>query len=82
MSRQDEIRRAYWRVGSAGAVYDGLVTNSTIWGRLGSWLMWGFGAAVTREWRQAATDGLGNDFSGRLLEVPVGTDVLTLPLYP
>jgi hypothetical protein len=46
------------------------------------WLMWGFGAVVTREWRQAATDGLGHDFSGRLLEVPVGTDVLTLPLYP
>ena len=81
MSRQDEIGRAYWRVGSAGAVYDGLVTNSTIWGRLGSWLMWGFGAAVTREWRQAAMDGLGYDFSGRLLEVPVGTGVLTMPLY-
>ena len=46
------------------------------------WLMWGFGAVVTREWRQAAMDGLGYDFSGRLLEVPVGTDVLTLPLYP
>ena len=81
MNGQEKIRRAYWLVGHAGALYDGLVANSTISGRLGNRLMWGFDEEETWAWRHGATAGLDENFAGRLLEVPVGTGVLSLPLF-
>ena len=33
------------------------------------------------EYQEKALSGIPEDFSGRLLEVPVGTGILTMPLY-
>ena len=57
MTRHDEIRRSYKALGDMASVYDGIITRSTLLGKV------------------------MEDFAGKLLEVPVGTGVLTMPLY-
>ena len=44
-------------------------------------IFWGLDAAAYRKFFAQAFAGVPKDFSGRLLEVPVGTGVLSLPLY-
>ena len=35
----------------------------------------------TEEWISGALSGIPEDFSGKLLEIPVGTGVITMPVY-
>ncbi len=75
MERQEKIRKGYKR----GAVkYDDLLGMKKWWARLGIKLIWGFGdtAYVPRllEW-------IPEEFSGRLLDVPVGTGLFTATKY-
>ncbi len=81
MSRHDGIRSSYRALGGIGTVYDGIITRSTLTGKLMDSVIWGLDEARAAEWVNAALAPIPGDFGGKLLEVPVGTGVLTMPLY-
>ena len=81
MTRHDEIRQSYKELGKFGNVYDGIITRSTLLGKLLDSLIWGLDRERSARWIEDALAPVPADFSGSLLEVPVGTGVLTMPLY-
>ena len=81
MTRHDEIRRSYKELGEFGNVYDGIITRSTLLGKIMDDLIWGLDGELSARWIEDALAPVPADFSGSLLEVPVGTGVLTMPLY-
>ncbi len=81
MSRHDEIRKSYKELGAFGSVYDGIITRSTLLGKVMDGLIWGLDGERSAKWIEDALAPIPADFSGSLLEVPVGTGVLTMPLY-
>lgn len=81
MSRHDEIKASYKQLGNVGTMYDGIVTRSTLTGKLLDSLVWGLDKALAAKWIEDALAPIPERFSGKLLEVPVGTGVLTMPLY-
>ena len=81
MTRHDEIRRSYKELGAFGNVYDGIITRSTLLGKIMDGLVWGLDRELSAKWIEDALAPIPADFSGSLLEVPVGTGVLTMPLY-
>ncbi len=80
MERKEKIRSAY-RITGSNSFYDGMITCSTISGKAVSKLVWDMSAEDCAEYQTRALSGIPDDFSGRLLEVPVGTGVLTTPVY-
>ena len=44
-------------------------------------MIWGLNKELAAKWIEEALSPIPEDFDGRLLEVPVGTGVLTMPLY-
>jgi ubiquinone/menaquinone biosynthesis C-methylase UbiE len=78
--RKNQIRSAYCLTGK-NSFYDGMITGSTFWGRFVCRLVWDMDAKENDEYLMRALCGIPEGFSGRLLEVPVGTGVLTMPLY-
>ena len=81
MARKDQIRSAYKQLGTTASFYDGMMTCTTFAGTAVSRAVWGIGPEMNAAYLDAAMAGIPDDFSGRLLEVPVGTGVLTMPLY-
>ena len=81
MSRHDEIRESYKTLGKVGTMYDGIVTRSTLLGKLMDSVIWGLDKELAAKWIEDALAPIPADFAGKLLEVPVGTGVLTMPLY-
>ena len=81
MSRHQEIRASYQALGSVGTLYDGIITRSTLLGKVMDSVIWGLDAKLAAKWIDDALSPIPPDFSGSLLEVPVGTGVLTMPLY-
>ena len=81
MTRHDEIRRSYKALGDIGNVYDGIITRSTLLGKLMDGLIWGLDKELAARWIEDALAPIPADFAGSLLEAPVGTGVLTVPLY-
>ncbi len=81
MSRHDEIKNAYKYLGGETTFYDGMITCSTLPGKAVCALVWGMGKADNDHYLERALSGIPEDFFGRLLEVPVGTGVLTMPVY-
>lgn len=75
MERQEKIRRGYKR---GADKYDDLLGMEKRWARLGIKLIWGFEdtayVPMLLEW-------IPDDFSGRLLDVPVGTGLFTAAKY-
>jgi Methylase involved in ubiquinone/menaquinone biosynthesis len=80
-SRHDKIRQSYRELGELGNIYDGIITRSTITGKVMDSLIWGLDGELSAKWIDDALAPIPADFSGKLLEVPVGTGVLTMPLY-
>ena len=80
MERKAAIQSAYKLAGS-NSFYDGMITCSTLSGKAVSHAVWGMGKAECDEYLMRALSGIPGDFSGKLLEVPVGTGILTMPLY-
>ena len=80
MERKEAIRSAYRLTGSS-SFYDGMMTCSTLPGRLVCRLVWDMDKQMCSEYQEKTLSGIPEDFSGRLLEVPVGTGILTMPLY-
>lgn len=81
MSRKDEICNAYRHMGGDHDFYDGMITCSTFSGRLITRAVWAMGEAENHEHIAKAMQGIPEGFAGRLLEVPVGTGILSMPLY-
>ena len=79
MDRRESIRNAYRLTGS-GSFYDGMITCSTGPGRAVCRLVWDMGTECDA-YLEEALSGIPEGFAGRLLEVPVGTGILTMPLY-
>ena len=81
MTRHDEIRESYRQLGGFASAYDGIITRSTLLGKIMDTLVWGLDEAGSAKWVNDALSPIPEDFSGKLLEVPVGTGVLTMPVY-
>ena len=81
MTRHDEIRRSYKALGDMSILYDGIITRSTLLGKVMDGLIWGLDKELAAQWVEDALSPVPADFAGKLLEVPVGTGVLTMPLY-
>lgn len=81
MNRHEEIKNAYKYVGTEATFYDGMITCSTLLGKAVCKLVWNMDKEKNDRYLERALSGIPKDFSGRLLEVPVGTGVLTMPIY-
>ena len=79
--RYEKIRGAYRSVGRLANLYDGMMTYSTWSGKFVSRLVWGLDRAGVARYVGLALRAAHEGFAGRLLEVPVGTGCLSLPVY-
>jgi SAM-dependent methyltransferase len=81
VTRYEEIQKAYRQLGKDASFYDGMITYSSLPGKAVCRLVWNLNKEKSAAFLERALAGVPADFSGRLLEVPVGTGVLTMPLY-
>ena len=81
MSRREDIQNAYKLSGSLSSFYDGMMTCSTLPGKAICRLVWNMDKEKNTDYLEKALSAILEDFEGRLLEVPVGTGVLTMPVY-
>ena len=81
MTRREQIRSAYRLTGGNAGFYDGMMTYSTLPGKAICRIVWNMDREKNLDYLERALSGVPDDFSGRLLEVPVGTGVLTMPVY-
>ena len=81
MTRSDQIRSAYKVSGNDANFYDGMMTYSTIPGKAICRIVWNMDGEKNRKYLEMALSGVPDSFKGKLLEVPVGTGVLTMPVY-
>ena len=80
--RHAEIKISYKQLGgSFASFYDGMITYTKPIGKLFNRAVWGFDEETTAQWINGALSGVPEGFSGKLLEVPVGTGVITMPTY-
>ena len=79
--RHKAIQTAYMQLGRTGSLYDGIITRSTLTGKLVDSVVWGLNRELAAKWIHDALSPIPDGFTGRLLEVPVGTGILTMPLY-
>ena len=80
-SRLEQIRGAYRLTGENASFYDGMITCSTPMGRAICRVVWNMDREKNLKYLYQALSGIPEDFEGKLLEVPVGTGVLTMPVY-
>lgn len=80
MERKEAVRRAY-RLTGGNNFYDGMITCSTPSGKAVCRLVWDMNKVESDDYLEKALSGIPEHFSGRLLEVPVGTGILTMPVY-
>ena len=78
--RKEAIRSAY-RLTGGNSFYDGMITCTTLSGKAVCRLVWAMNKAECDAYLEKALSGVPDDFSGKLLEVPVGTGILTMPVY-
>lgn len=80
MERKEAIHSAY-RLTGENSFYDGMITCSTLSGKAVCRLVWDMNREECDAYLEKALSGISDHFSGRLLEVPVGTGILTMPVY-
>ena len=81
MTRRDQIKSAYRLTGSNAGFYDGMMTYSTVLGKAVCRLVWNMDGEKNLAYLEKALSGIPEGFHGKLLEVPVGTGVLTMPVW-
>lgn len=79
--RKNEIKSAYKSLGKAHSFYDGIMTGSNAVGRLVDKAVWNMTQEEVLEYQSEAFAAIPSDFYGKLLEVPVGTGVLSMPVF-
>ena len=72
---------AYKVVGRFSNFVDRMLSAADLPSQLALKFFWGLDAAAYQKFLAQAFAGLPKNFCGRLLEVPVGTGVLSLPVY-
>ncbi|MBR4904906.1 MAG: class I SAM-dependent methyltransferase [Selenomonadaceae bacterium] len=75
-----EIFDAYQFVGCHSKFFDRMMTRADLPARLLLKFFWGLDEQAYQKFLTQAFAGIPENFSGRLLEVPVGTGVLSLPV--
>ena len=78
--RKEAIRSAY-RLTGGNSFYDGMITCTTLCGKAVCRLVWAMNKAENDDYLEKALSGIPEYFHGRLLEVSVGTGILTMPVY-
>ena len=81
MTRREQIKSAYRLAGGLAGFYDGMMTYSTLAGKAICRVVWNMDGEKNLRYLEKALSGIPADFNGKLLEVPVGTGVLTMPVY-
>ena len=81
MTRRDQIKNAYRLTGDHASFYDGMMTYSTLPGKAICRLVWNMDGEKNLRYLERALSGVPEGFKGKLLEVPVGTGVLSMPVY-
>lgn len=81
MKRKDEIKTAYKTLGKAHCFYDGMITGASFPGRLIMKYIWRMTKEENMEYIIKSFEMIPSDFSGKLLEVPVGTGALSMPVW-
>ena len=81
MTRKGQIKSAYKLCGSKASFYDGMMTYSTFLGKTICRIIWNMDGEKNLRYLEKALSGIPENFYGKLLEVPVGTGVLTMPVY-
>ena len=81
MTRREQIKSAYRLTGGNASFYDGMMTYSTLLGKAVCRLVWNMDREKNLDYLERALSGVPEGFTGKLLEVPVGTGVLTMPVY-
>lgn len=81
MDRHEAIKNAYKDLGGEATFYDGMITCSTLPGKAVCKLVWNMDKRKNDHYLELALSGIPQGFGGRMLEVPVGTGVLTMPVY-
>ena len=81
MSRKSDIQNAYKYLGKEATFYDGMITCSTVPGKAVCKVVWNMDRDANTHYLEMALDGIPENFNGKMLEVPVGTGVLTMPVY-
>ena len=79
--RHQQIQDSYKQLGNVASLYDGIITRSSVIGKIMDSVIWGLDERLAAKWINDALAPISEDFKGSLLEVPVGTGVLTVPLY-
>ena len=77
---KEKIESAYRTIGS-NSFYDEMMTHSSYLGSFVDYLVWGYSKADSDLINGRVLSYIGENFSGKLLDVPVGTGVLTVPFY-
>ena len=70
MERKEAIRGAY-RMTGGNSFYDGMITCSTLSGKVVCRLVWAMNKVENDDYLEKALSGIPENFSGKLLEVPV-----------
>ncbi|MDO5396387.1 MAG: class I SAM-dependent methyltransferase [bacterium] len=73
-------KSSYKKLGKSN-FYDGMITSTTFLGSLVNRIVWRMNKEENKEYLEKALSPITEDFCGKLLEVPVGTGILTMPLY-
>lgn len=81
MRREEKILKAYEGVGKLSRLYNGMMTASTFIGKFALKFFWGLSVDEYFQFLDKALAGVPKNFNGRLLEIPVGTGVFSLPCY-
>ena len=81
MNRKEEIKEAYRNLGKAHNMYDSIITGSSFIGRLVDRLVWQMDGEDLLEYQSYPFEVIPKDFHGKLLEVPVGTGIISMPVF-
>lgn len=76
-----KISSAYDLVGRFSNFYDGMITNTSFFGRLAMKIFWGLSDEDYQKFLRNIFIGVTENFCGKLLEVPIGTGIISLPIY-
>ena len=81
MERKTEIKQAYKSLGRAHSLYDNMMLGTNAAGRLILKAVWQMTQEDALEYQAKSFERIPADFSGSILEVPVGTGVISMPVF-